>query len=72
MKWIQNRKRTLRAFSTLALGAVVAIQGVWATLPDEWKTGIPPEWIVGITGVVAVLGFVGRFIDQGIASAEID
>lgn len=72
MKWIENRKRTLRAFSTLALGAVVAIQGTWATLPDEWKSGVPSEWIVALTAVVGVLGFVGRFIDQGIANAKAD
>lgn len=74
MKLIPEWKKcvTLKTFSSAALAAVVAIQGAWIGIPEEWKAHVPSEWIVALTAVVGVLGFVGRFIDQGIANAKAD
>lgn len=41
MKLINNWRATLQAYSTWALGAVVAIPALWLQVPDELKALIP-------------------------------
>ncbi len=65
MKLIDNWGETLRAYSTWALGAVVAIPTLWLQIPEELKALIPAQGMAKITVVVAVAGLIGRFIDQG-------
>lgn len=74
MKLIPGWRRcvTLRTFSSAALAAVVAIQTTWATLPEEWRASVPSEWVIVLTIIVGALGFVGRFIDQGVGNGKAD
>ncbi len=65
MKLIDNWRETLRAYSTWALGAVVAIPTLWLQVPDVLKALIPANGITKITVLVAVAGLIGRFVDQG-------
>lgn len=65
MKLIHNWRATLQAYSTWALGAVVAIPTLWLQVPDELKALIPAQGMAKITVLVAVAGLIGRFIDQG-------
>ncbi|HTN41238.1 MAG TPA: hypothetical protein VLZ84_08820 [Asticcacaulis sp.] len=65
MKLITNWRETLRAYSTWALGAVVAIPALWLQVPDELKALIPAKGMTKITVLVAVAGLIGRFVDQG-------
>lgn len=65
MKLIANWRETLRAYSTWALGAVVAIPTLWLQVPDELKALIPANGMTKITVLVAVAGLIGRFVDQG-------
>ena len=65
MKLIDNWRETLRAYSTWALGAVVAIPTIWLQVPDVLKALIPANGITKITVLVAVAGLIGRFVDQG-------
>ena len=65
MKLVQNWRQVLRAYSTMALSAVVAIPAVWLQVPDSLKAMIPGKYLAGITIVVGLAGLVGRFIDQG-------
>lgn len=65
MKLINNWRETLRAYSTWALGAVVAIPTIWLQVPDELKALIPAQGMAKITVLVAVAGLIGRFVDQG-------
>jgi len=64
MKLINNWRATLQAYSTWALGAVVAIPALWLQVPDELKALIPAQGMAKITVLVAVAGLIGRFIDQ--------
>ena len=65
MKLIHNWRATLHAYSTWALGAVVAIPALWLQVPDELKALIPAQGMAKITVLVAVAGLIGRFVDQG-------
>lgn len=53
----------LKKYSAVALMLIAALQGAWAASPEV-------QAIVGVqglniaTGVLAVLGFIGRFIKQ--------
>ena len=53
----------LKKYSTIALMLIAALQGAWAASP-EVQTIIGPEGLNIVTGILAVLGFVGRFIKQ--------
>ncbi len=70
MKLIANWRETLRAYSTWALGAVVAIPTLWLQVPDELKALIPANGMTKITVLVAVAGLIGRFVDQGHGEAS--
>ncbi len=69
---IDNWRETLRAYSTWALGAVVAIPAIWLQVPEELKALIPAQGMAKITVLVAVVGLIGRFVDQGIKKSEGD
>ncbi|MGN6207733.1 hypothetical protein [Asticcacaulis sp.] len=64
MKLIDNWREALKAYSTWALGAVVAIPTIWLQVPDELKALIPAQGMAKITVLVAVAGLIGRFVDQ--------
>lgn len=67
MKLISNVKAAWTHYSTIALGVAASIQGTWAALPDFFKLGLPALFEQGISWVtfsVAILGMVGKFIDQ--------
>lgn len=53
----------LRKYSTIALALIAALQTAWAASPDV-QAVIGPEGLNIVTGVLAVLGFIGRFIKQ--------
>lgn len=73
MKLIDNWQRWYRMFSVQMLLLAGAIQSVLAVLTPEQAAGIVPfttatTWAglgAGVTIVVAVLGAVGRLVDQG-------
>lgn len=53
----------LKKYSTIALALIVALQTAWAA-STEVQTFLGPDTLNLITGVLAVLGFIGRFIKQ--------
>jgi hypothetical protein len=53
----------LKKYSTIALLLIAAVQGAWAASP-EVQDVIGPEGLNAVTGILAVLGFIGRFIKQ--------
>jgi hypothetical protein len=40
-----------------------ALSMSWASL-GSLQSAIPPQYVTGIAGVICVLGFIGRLIDQ--------
>jgi hypothetical protein len=71
MKLVDNALEVWRHYSTGALLAVGAIQGVWAATPQAWIDELPKwvsSWMAYSTMTVALLGVIGKFIKQELPS----
>ena len=71
MKLVKNAKEVWRHYSTGALLAVGAIQGVWAATPQAWIDAFPKQvnsFMAYATMVVAIFGVIGKFIKQDLPS----
>lgn len=67
MKFVENAIQVWRHYSTGALLAVGAIQGVWAATPQAWIDELPKvvsSYMAYGTMIVALLGVAGKFIKQ--------
>lgn len=53
----------LKKYSAIALLLIAALQGAWAASP-EVQAIVGTDGLNIVTGVLAVLGFIGRFIKQ--------
>jgi hypothetical protein len=58
-----------KKFSALALTAIGALQAAWGASTDLQGI-LSPKMLAAATGVLAVLGFIGRFIKQSAPPAE--
>lgn len=63
MQLIPNASKAPRMLSMQALAAIATLQGVWVAVP-ELHAMLPGVWVQGITAGLAVLGVIGRLIDQ--------
>lgn len=72
MKIVTNAITVWRHYSTGALLAVGAIQGIYAATPQKWLDELP-DGFNGImaysTMAIAILGVAGKFIKQDIPEA---
>jgi hypothetical protein len=71
MKLVDNALEVWRHYSTGALLAVGAIQGVWAATPQAWIDELPKwvsSWMAYLTMTAAILGVIGKFIKQELPS----
>ncbi|HCQ8124604.1 TPA: hypothetical protein OL914_000041 [Klebsiella quasipneumoniae subsp. similipneumoniae] len=64
MKLVDDWKNAWRWFSMHALVLAGVIPTVWAELPPDLKTAIPPGAMGAITAVIAACGVVGRLVNQ--------
>lgn len=64
MKLIPQWKRCLRMFSVQAMILAGAVQGAWASLPDEMKATVSDDWLRYGTIALMVLGVIGRLVAQ--------
>lgn len=64
MKLVEDWKRAWRWFSVHALVLAGVLPAVWAELPPDLKSSIPPGAMGAITAVIAVCGVIGRLVDQ--------
>ncbi|HBZ4253129.1 hypothetical protein [Raoultella planticola] len=64
MKLVDDWKSAWRWFSMHALVLAGIIPTVWAELPTDLKTAIPPGAMGTITAVIAACGVVGRLVSQ--------
>ena len=67
MKFIEDVKVAWRHFSTIALAAGTAVQGVWMAYPSDLKAKLPVatvEIVSYVTGVILLWGLIGKFIQQ--------
>lgn len=63
MQLIPNVSKAPRMLSIQALAAIATLQGVWVASP-ELQALLPGVWVQGITAGLAVIGAIGRLIDQ--------
>ncbi|HEM7784622.1 hypothetical protein [Acinetobacter baumannii] len=61
---VHNWRTGWKWFSNVALAGIVAVQTFYDTLPPELIATLPADAQSKITLVLAVLGLVGRFINQ--------
>ncbi len=64
MKLIDNWKKALKLYSVQFMSIAITVQGVWVTLPDDWRASIPSEVVSGITIGCLVFGVIGRLVQQ--------
>ncbi|MDY0271907.1 MAG: hypothetical protein RBR37_05305 [Advenella sp.] len=64
MKLVPEWKRCLRMFSVQAMILAGAVQGAWASLPDEMKATVSDDWLRYGTIALMVLGVIGRLVAQ--------
>jgi|TARA_R110000851_G_scaffold32845_4_gene87837 hypothetical protein len=64
MKMVDDWRASLKWFSVQAFIAVGVIQSAWLTVPDEVKLMVPETYVTGLTIFFAVVGFLGRLVDQ--------
>jgi hypothetical protein len=71
MKLVENAIEVWRHYSTGALLAVGAIQGIYAATPQKWIDTLPSSFnliMAYSTMTIALLGVIGKFIKQELPS----
>jgi len=64
MALVPDARRAWRWFSMQAMGWAVALQGAWVFIPDDLKARAGEDLAAWVTGVLLVLGMIGRLVDQ--------
>lgn len=63
-KVIPNWRSRLGDYSTIALAVSASTIALWSTLPADWLQHLPTAWVAKGTGIVSLLGLVGKFLNQ--------
>lgn len=61
---VSNKSKSWAWFSNIAFALIVAVQAFFDTLPPELIATLPVDAQSKITMALAILGVVGRFINQ--------
>lgn len=61
---IPNWKSRLSDYSTIALALSAGIVATWSTLPADWLQFLPTAWVAKGTGLLSLLGLIGKFVNQ--------
>ena len=61
---IPNWRSRLGDYSTIALAVSASTIALWSTLPTDWLQHLPTAWVAKGTGIVSLLGLVGKFLNQ--------
>jgi len=61
---VSNWKNSWKWFSNIAFALIVAVQAFYDALPPEFLTALPPDTQQTLTAVLAILGILGRYINQ--------
>ena len=65
MKLVRNADRAWRWFSVRAMAVAGAAPAAWLAVPADMRAAVPGEWLAAFGVALAILGIVGRIIDQG-------
>nr|WP_244939730.1 hypothetical protein [Acinetobacter guerrae] len=61
---VSNWQNSWKWFSNIAFALIVAVQAFYDALPPDVVTALPVHTQQTITAVLAVLGIIGRYINQ--------
>jgi hypothetical protein len=61
---VEEWKSAWRWFSMQAMAATVAIQAVWAGLPDDLKRHLPEKLVAALSLGLLLVGLCGRLVRQ--------
>ena len=61
---VKDAKSAWRWFSVQAM-AVQGAAAAWLSVPDDLRAAVPDDWMAAGAVALAVLGIVGRLVDQG-------
>lgn len=64
MTLVENWKSLHRSFSVWAMGFSTIFLQVWALMPDDLKTQLPPWVGPPLASGILVLGIIGRYVKQ--------
>lgn len=62
--FVANKNKSWGWFSNIAFALIVAVQAFFATIPPELIATLPTDAQSKITMALAILGVIGRFINQ--------
>ena len=65
IKLVRNARRAWRWFSVQAMAAAGFAPAAWLAVPPDMRAAVPSEWLAAAGVALAVIGIVGRLIDQG-------
>jgi hypothetical protein len=65
MMLVKDAKSAWRWFSVQAMALQGAAAAAWLSVPDDLRAAVPDEWMAAGAIALAVLGIVGRLVDQG-------
>lgn len=65
MKLVPEARKAWRWFSVQAMAWALAIQGAWATVPEDMKASVPAGLVHWLTIGLLALGIAGRLVKQG-------
>lgn len=61
---IPEWRKSWRMISVQCMGAAIAVQGTWTSLPVELQQALPSSIVQFVTITLLVLGIVGRLVTQ--------
>jgi hypothetical protein len=65
MKLIHNARRAYRWFSMQTMAISLAGAAAWVAVPQDLRDSVPDLWLGAGAMTLAVLGMIGRLVDQG-------
>lgn len=68
LKLVENWKQGWKWISTNAMAINMMLLSSWMAMPDTFQQAMPVEVLLYIAITLLVLGFIGRFVDQGTGS----
>lgn len=72
MRLVSDWKQAPRWFCVHALALQAAAVTAWASVPSDLRSAVPAGTLAAVCGGIAVLGFVGRLVDQTPKPKDVD
>ena len=64
LELVEDARSAWRWISVQAMAAALAVQGAWASVPEDMKASIPASYVQWLTLALLALGIGGRLVKQ--------